>query len=291
MKLGTMAGIEETSRLMETVRALDPLAPADYRELAAILALDWKEQNRRIVGISGGQGAGKSTLGRLIEAACAENAVRACVLSLDDFYLTRSERQKLAAEIHPLFETRGPPGTHDLAGCSKVITSLLGTGETECPRFDKGLDDCGAPVRKRGPFDLVVLEGWCVGAEAQRADELDQPVNELEAREDGDAIWRGRVNDRLSTDYQELWTRLESTVFLEVPGLAAVRRWRLQQERWIPEARRIGEAEVARFVQFFERMTNEMLLQQPSRAEWVVSLAEDHSVAGLTHKREKDERS
>lgn len=284
-----MAGIEETSRLAATLAALDPEAPADYRELAAILAVDWKHHGRHRVGIAGGQGAGKSTLGRLVEAACAANDVRACVLSLDDFYLARSARQKLAAEIHPLFGTRGAAGTHDVETCTRVIESLLHAGATECPRFDKGLDDCVDPVRAQGPFDLVVLEGWCVGAAAQDGHALARPVNALEAEEDAAETWRRTVNARLSTDYKALWARLESIAFLEVPGLAAVRRWRLEQESSLPPSRRLGEAEIARFVEHYERVTNQMILGMPERAEWIVSLAEDHTVAGLTLNRKERE--
>ena len=135
---------------------LDPTAPPDYRALAAQLAVAWRKRRPRRVGLGGGQGAGKSTLGRLIEAACAEAGLRAVVVGLDDYYLPRAQRLALAARTHPLFETRGLPGSHDVGALRAAMDALLEPGPVELPRFDKGRDDrVGTEVRE-GPFELVV---------------------------------------------------------------------------------------------------------------------------------------
>ena len=47
------------------------------------------------------------------------------VLSLDDFYLTRDERNALARTVHPMLQVRGVPGTHDIQFASATIKSLL----------------------------------------------------------------------------------------------------------------------------------------------------------------------
>ena len=226
MKLADLAGVEETAPLEAIVSALDPQAPADYREVAALLALDWRAKGCRRAGIAGGQGAGKSTLGRLLEAACEQVGLRACVLGIDDFYLSRADRRQLASHVHPLFETRGPPGTHDLVLCESVMAALSEAGAVTCPQFDKGRDDRIEPVARSGPYDLVVLEGWCVGATPESSEALASPVNALEREEDQAGDFRRYANDRLENEYRQLFAQLDSVAFLAVPSLAAVRRCR-----------------------------------------------------------------
>src|SRR5690606_34530577 len=72
-----------------------------------------------LIGIAGAQGSGKTTLAR----AAAER-FGAAHLSLDDVYLTKTERQTLARQVHPLFAVRGPPGTHDLALLEATVAAL-----------------------------------------------------------------------------------------------------------------------------------------------------------------------
>ena len=67
-----------------------------------------------IVGLSGGQGSGKTTLCQKLEELLTNKKVSCCVLSLDDFYLSKTKRKELADRIHPLAFTRGVPGTHDI---------------------------------------------------------------------------------------------------------------------------------------------------------------------------------
>jgi D-glycerate 3-kinase len=281
VKLARLAGREETDTLSKCVAALDPAAPADYRELAGLLACEWLESRPRRVGIGGGQGAGKSTLGTLIESACSVVGLRACVLGLDDFYLTKQERRTLAMQVHPLFETRGPPGTHDVTRCRETLIGLAGPGRIELPIFDKGLDDRVAERSIEGPFDVVILEGWCVGAIAGTDQDLVAPINALEEREDQDARWRRYVDLQLESSYAALWAELDEVVFLQVPDLSAVRRWRTQQEENLPAERRLDAAEIDRFVQHYERVTRSMLADLSKQADWVVQLADDHSVAAI----------
>lgn len=281
MKLTRLAGLEDSSDLEACLATLDPDAPADSRELAGILALDWRATRPRWVGLAGGQGVGKSTVGGLLEAACAQVGLRTCVLGIDDFYRTKLERIALARRVHPLLETRGPPGTHDLALCRKVMQRLATATACEIPCFDKGLDDRVEPRLVTGPFDLIVLEGWCVGARARREADLDEPINELEAHEDRDGVWRRHVNDALRETYQPLWRELDQIVFLEVPDMNAVRRWRLLQEQGLPEARRLGAKAIERFVAHYERVTLDMLELLPDEADWNVRFGPDHSVLGL----------
>jgi len=276
-----LAGVEATPLLRECIAALDPEAPGDYRELAAVLAWSFRSTRPQRVGIAGGQGTGKSTLARLLEGACERIGLRACVLSLDDYYLPRAERLALARCIHPLFETRGPPGTHDVALCREQMASLARCSDVEIPVFAKGLDDRVGVRRVSGPFDLVLLEGWCVGAAAMDEESLAEPVNALERQADPDGSWRRHANEELAGGYAALWAELDQLVFLRAPDLTSVRVWRFEQEAERPPAERMGAAAIDRFVQHYERITLAMMARLPSRADWTIELAPDHSVEAI----------
>ena len=280
MPIADLANLVPSEEARRCYRRLDARAPDDYRQLAALLADDWRRRGVPTAGLGGGQGAGKTTLGRLIAQAGSTLGIRIEVLSIDDFYLTKAERLRLAEDVHPLMATRGPPGTHDVAGLRTAIAALGQPGAVEVPRFDKGLDTRSGYAMVDGGVDVVVLEGWCVGAAAAE-DSIDDPVNTLERVHDADGRWRSYIETALRGPYANLNDDLESMVFLKVPGLDAVRRWRLEQENDRAPERRLSAAEVSRFVDHYERITRRMLATMPSSADVVVDLDENHRVAGL----------
>ena len=247
----------------------------------------------RVLGISGGQGAGKSTLAACVVAAAQRMGQRAVSLSLDDFYLTYAQRADLARQVHPLLVTRGVPGTHDVALCIRTIEGLLLPGEQRIPRFDKASDD-RLPRDQwdavAGPFDLVVLEGWCVAAPPQSAAALSEPCNELESSTDPQGVWRAYVNGCLRGEYQafeykELWRLIDDLVFLAVPGMDAVVRWRGRQERDRPPEHRMSSARIAEFVAHYERLTRWMLAEMPAIAHLTGVLDDSHKLVELTQRR------
>ena len=280
MRLAELAGRKPSAAVRACYASLDAAAPDDYRQLAALLVDDWRREGIGSVGIGGGQGAGKSTLCRLIEAAGKALGTRVVVLGLDDFYLTKAERQELARTVHPLLATRGPPGTHAIADLRRALAALRKPGEVRVPRFDKGADDRMAFATLHGPADVVVVEGWCVGAPpAETASAA--PINALEREHDGDGRWRRYTEQALRGEYAQLNAELDAVVFLQVPGLPAVRRWRLQQEAERPRAQRMTKGEVFRFVEHYEGVTRRMLATLPSTADVVVELNDAHAVTGL----------
>lgn len=260
---------------------LDSNAPLDYRQLAAILVTRWQTRNDTLIGIGGGQGAGKSTLGQLIRQAGELIGERIVVLSLDDFYLTADERKQLANKAHPLFATRGPPGTHHVKELLDVVDSLVAGNGVQVPVFDKGLDDRTEYVLVSKGCQRVVLEGWCVGALPQKQDQLAGAVNALETNKDVDGVWRRIVNNHLENDYRRLFEKFTSLVYLQVPDLSCIRRWRLDQENDRPPELRKDAQWVDEFVQYYQRITESMLDQMPRRADVVVQLGTNHEVADL----------
>lgn len=113
------------------------------------------------------RGSGKSTAAALLADFLALLGLRTAILSIDDLYLTRSARGRLAREVHPLLVTRGVPGTHDLDLGVRTIDALcaLRSGQRlPLPCFDKSTDDRLPPLRWpaiEGPVDIILFEGWC----------------------------------------------------------------------------------------------------------------------------------
>ncbi len=238
-----------------------------------------------VIGICGAQGSGKTTLVTQLEQQLAKRGVRAAALSLDDLYKSRAERQVLATTVHPLFATRGVPGTHDLAlGLATIAAMERGEG-APLPRFSKAADD-RLPVTQwpHAPeqCEVLLLEGWCLGARPQ--DDVTVPVNALEALEDQDAVWRGYANSALAGDYQRLFARIDCLVMLAAPDWAVVAKWREQQEAELRAgggAAVMSAAEVARFIQYYERLTRWILAEMPARADLVVRLGPDREVLAI----------
>ena len=265
---------------LELASKLDPKFPEDWRAVAAQLAtqLPGKCPGSSIVGIGGGQGAGKSTLARALVAALGLVGVRAAAVSLDDFYLTRAQRRSLGEQVHPLLATRGVPGTHDLALLRKTIANI-GDKRVTLPRFDKAADDRLAPDQwpvLAGPLELLIFEGWCIGATPQPKALLRTPVNELEAQEDPDGDYRTYVNQALASDYVPLWQSLFAWLYLALPDMAAVRDWRWQQEQQLHPAQRMSAAALERFIAHYQRLTQWQFEQAPQLASWTLGLDADH---------------
>jgi D-glycerate 3-kinase len=263
-------------------------AEPDPRIIAAITAAVGDAGRRRpvVLGICGAQGSGKTTLARALEQAALQRGTPTASLSLDDLYLPRAAREELARTVHPLLRTRGVPGTHDIPLGLGVLAALDRGEAAALPRFDKARDDRLPPAswdRAPAGTELVILEGWCVGARPQAPAALAEPVNELEARSDPHGVWRRFANDALAGPYQRLFARIDVLVLLAAPSFDVVFDWRLQQEAELRE--RAGPAApgvmdaagVARFIQHYERLTRHILMEMPPRADVLVTLAKDRT--------------
>ena len=235
-----------------------------------------------VVAISGAQGSGKTTLARLLTDALVARGLRAMTCSLDDFYCSHAQRVELSRAVQPLLITRGVPGTHDVELCMAVIDGVR-RAPTAVPRFDKGLDDRVEAVNWPvvGPVDVVVFEGWCLGARPQPDAALVEPINDLERLDDVDGRWRRYVNAQLAQRYRALFARFDRWIYLRVPDFAAVSRWRGEQEMDVPEERRMDAARLARFVAHYERITRWMFDDAPPRADVTVVLDDRHRIANV----------
>tara|TARA_B100000586_G_scaffold87690_1_gene62248 strand:+ start:5365 stop:6222 length:858 start_codon:yes stop_codon:yes gene_type:complete len=279
--LDEVDGYQITQRGLDCYGHLEPGAPEDFRQLAALLVDYWIEGDYRLIGIGGGQGSGKSTLCRLIASAFKHVGEKVAVLGIDDFYLPTNERLRLASEVHPLMATRGPPGTHDVDKLLKNIDMLIDGGSVRVPVFDKAKDDRVGNRRIDGPITRVIVEGWCVGASPMPGAPEDVPINDLERDQDLKGDWRRHINNALETAYGDLVNRFDQLAYLKVPNMAAVRRWRLAQEQSLPAASRKSIGEINQFVAHYERLTLWMIEDVPTRADLVVHLGEGHEVTSV----------
>lgn len=253
-----------------------PLAHRMAERAARARARPW------IVGICGPQGSGKSTLAGSLRHLLQDAGLHAATLSLDDLYLTRAERAVLARRVHPLLATRGVPGTHDVALGIDLLERLRAQRPVALPAFDKARDERRPPQqwqRVPAPLDVLLFEGWCVGARPQPEAELAAPLNALERAEDPRGTWRRYVNAALAGDYQRLYAPLDALVLLQAEGFEQVYAWRLEQEHKLrARLRAAGEAltatmddaQLLRFIQLFERLTRHILAEMPARADVVI---------------------
>jgi D-glycerate 3-kinase len=239
-----------------------------YKPLAdRIFSQFKKSDNTFFVGINGCQGSGKSTLTDfLANYLITEYQLNVVVMSLDDFYLSREKRKKLATDIHPLLATRGVPGTHDVVALERIISQLKAqeTGFS-IPRFNKATDDPypedqWQTIEK--PIDIILLEGWCWGVKPQTAEQLKSPINELELQQDTSGEWRNYVNEQLKSAYVPLYDEMDFWLALQAPSFDCVYKWRLEQEQKL-QAKNIGltnskimtPAEILNFTQYFQRLS------------------------------------
>jgi len=243
-----------------------------------------------VVGINGAQGSGKSTLALFMANWLEhEHGISSVSLSLDDLYFGKQVRGQLAEQHHPLLRTRGVPGTHDVALGIAALDALTAEGrarQVSLPVFDKAIDDLLEQSEWRSvavPVDVVLFEGWCVGAQPQSDENIGKAVNVLEEREDADRVWRSFVNDQLRSDYAKLFERIDALVMLRIPSYDKVLEWREIQEQKQRADSGVGADELRHFIMHFERLTRHMLEYMPGYANTVIDIDDTHNVVGMTH--------
>jgi len=274
---------------------LDTLLPSVYLPLAV-----WLDKHHSgppmIVGLNGGQGTGKSTLGKILRLILEQGfGKRVEILSLDDLYLSPERRAQLAETVHPLFRTRGVPGTHDVelgVALFEQFRQQDTQAQLKLPVFDKASDRPRPEAEWPAvscPIDILIFEGWCVGAAPQPEQALATPVNALEQNEDADGTWRRSVNHFLQHEYQRLFSYLDLLIMLKVPSMEQVRQWRHLQEQKLAASQQgvaggrpvMDREALERFIMHYERLTLAQLQEMPGRADLVLELDIDHQVCAV----------
>ncbi|MDP1806876.1 MAG: hypothetical protein Q8K72_16985 [Acidimicrobiales bacterium] len=116
----------------------------------------------RVFAISGPVGAGKSTVAGAVARSLADAGMAAVALSMDDFYLSRPERDRRG------ITWRAAPGSHDLDLMVETLAAIQqGAQPLVLPRFDPSRDDRGADERLDHAPDVVLFDGWIIGYDRQ----------------------------------------------------------------------------------------------------------------------------
>ena len=156
-----------------------------------------------IIGLAGGQGTGKTTITSIISIILKKYfKLNIFKISIDDFYKTRKQRTLLSKNKHPLLMTRGVPGTHDIDIMLNFFKKIKVKKFKilKLPKFNKAVDDrCKKSLwyKIQSKPDVVILEGWCVGARSQNFNRIKKTINSLEKIHDKNFKWRQYVNYQL----------------------------------------------------------------------------------------------
>ena len=92
-------------------------------------------------------------------------------------FIKQKRKKKNVKKVHPLFLTRGVPGTHDVNLIMQTFNNLKKKKfkSVLIPKFDKSKDDRAKKTKwlksKQTPH-IIIFEGWCVGAKQQKNEEL-----------------------------------------------------------------------------------------------------------------------
>jgi D-glycerate 3-kinase len=213
-----------------------------------------------IVGIQGGQGTGKTTLGRLLVDVLERVGMKVTAFSIDDFYTSRRQRKILARKYphNPYYQiARGMPGTHRVSLLQKTLTKIKTGKNFELPIFDKSLHQGAGDIAKRtkkvkGRQDFVFFEGWCLGAPKVTSKEFQRVCKKykVDLKTLDPNLKFHKVLLKHVKDYQASWKLLDKMVMLQPDSSNLHLKWRAQQERELKAAKGSGMSpqEISSFV-------------------------------------------
>ena len=249
------------------------------------------------VGLAGGQGTGKTTISSLVRIILIKYfKLKVFRISIDDFYKTRKERMNLSKRIHPMLLTRGVPGTHDINMMLDFFRKVKSKKfkRLKLPTFNKAIDDRFNRKRwydlKNRP-DVIIFEGWCVGAKSEKNTTLKKTINSMEKAKDQKQIWRKYVNQQLKSKYKNLYSQLNCLVYLKAKNFNLLQKWRLKQERklWLNSKRKsnlkiMSKGDVINFMQTYQRITQNMFRYMPKYASIILNLNSNHQIKSAVYK-------
>ena len=245
----------------------------------------------KIIGLTGGQGSGKSTISQILKIILKEGFnLNTVIFSIDDFYKTLQERKDMSKKINPLFLTRGVPGTHNTALLLKCLNNFKSKHFKKIliPKFDKSIDDRFSKrfwQNIKTKPDIVIFEGWCVGAYPQKKKDLIEPINVLEKEKDKKRTWRNFINKELKTRYKKIFKLIDLMIFLKIPSFEHVYKWRSLQEKKLRVTSKgkktMTNKQVKNFIMYYERITKHMLKNFSKRAKFVINIDSSHRLKSL----------
>jgi len=251
-----------------------------------------------IIGLAGGQGSGKTTVSSILALILKKYfKLNVFKVSIDDFYKTRKDRKSLSKNKHSLLMTRGVPGTHDIDLMLNFFKKIKNKNfkSLQIPTFNKAIDDrCQKSLwyKIKTKPDVVIFEGWCVGARPQLNSQLKKPINSLEKVHDHGAQWRTYVNNQLKTKYNALFKQLDGLLYLKAKNFSLLREWRLKQERklWVQTKNKknlkiMSSGDVINFMQTYQRITQQMFKDAIKSSSVIMNLNGNHQIEKIKFRK------
>lgn len=160
---------------------------------------------RRLLGIAGTPGAGKSTVSDALLAALGDEAI---LVGMDGFHLANEELERLGRRGR-----KGAPDTFDVEGYIALLDRIRAGRTVYAPRFDRSLEESiGSAVLVPAEVPLVITEGnyllhdafgW--DAVASRLDEI--WFLDVEAAERRERLVARRLSHDHPRDEAVAWVR------------------------------------------------------------------------------------
>ena len=188
------------------------------------------------------------------------------------------------------------PGTHDVQMMLDFFKKVKSKNfkKINLPNFNKAVDD-RFPKKywykiKEKP-DVIIFEGWCVGAKAEENKTLIKSINSFEKENDPKFVWRKYVNHQLKTNYKKLYSQLNCMIYLKAKNFSLLQKWRLKQEHklWLKNKKSfshkiMSKEDVINFMQIFKRITENMFKKMPKYASIVLNLNSNHQIKSAIYK-------
>jgi len=251
-----------------------------------------------IIGLAGGQGSGKTTISSILTLILQIYfKLNVFKVSIDDFYKTRKDRRLLSKNKHPLLMMRGVPGTHDIDLMLSFFKKIKSKNfkSLKVPTFNKAIDNRYPKNlwhKIESKPDVIIFEGWCVGARAQTATQLKKPINSFEKVNDQNTKWRIYVNNQLKTKYKILFNQLDGLLYLKAKNFNLLKEWRLKQERklWLQTKNKknlkiMSSGDVINFMQTYQRITQQMFKDALKNSSIIMNLNSNHQIEKIKFKK------
>ena len=175
--------------------------------------------------------------------------------------------------------TRGVPGTHDI----NMMLSFFKQAKSRkfkrlrLPTFNKAIDD---RFSKKHWYDLkikpdiIIFEGWCVGAKFEKNNTLKKTINSMERAKD-----------------KNLYSQLNCLIYLKAKNFSLLKKWRLKQERKLSlkskknsKLKIMNKKDVLNFMQTYQRITQNMFKNMPKYASIILNLNSNHQIKTSVYK-------
>ena len=139
---------------------------------------------------------------------------------------------------------------------------------------------------------LIIFEGWCVGARAQKNHQLNNPVNSLEKLNDQNLKWRKYVNYNLKKKYKKLFKQLNCLLYLKAKNFSHLQKWRLKQENKLriksknkKNLKIMSKGDIINFMQTYQRITQNMFKDAPKYASIILNLNSNHQITKINFRK------